>query len=44
MRALARFGRTPPKRARRLFDASVDPTDARDAVGFGPDVRVVLGQ
>jgi hypothetical protein len=26
---LARFGRTPPTRARRPFDASVDPTDTR---------------
>jgi hypothetical protein len=28
---LARFGRTPPTRARRLFDASVDQTEARNA-------------
>jgi hypothetical protein len=27
---LARFGRTPPTRARRLFDVSVDPTEARN--------------
>jgi hypothetical protein len=33
----------PPKRAGRLAGASVDPTEARDAVGFGPDVRVVCG-
>jgi hypothetical protein len=28
---LARFGPTTPTRARRLADASVDPTDARKA-------------
>jgi hypothetical protein len=28
---LARFGPTTPTRARRLADASVDPTDARCA-------------
>jgi hypothetical protein len=28
---VARFGPTTPKRARRLADASVDPTDARYA-------------
>jgi hypothetical protein len=28
--ALLRVGRTPPTRARRLFDASVDPTEARN--------------
>jgi hypothetical protein len=36
-RSLARFGRTPPTRTRRLFDASVDPTEARKPTvrGFG---------
>jgi hypothetical protein len=28
---LARFGPSTPKRARRPFDASVDPTEARSA-------------
>jgi hypothetical protein len=28
---LARFGPTTPKRAGRLYDASVDPTEARKA-------------
>jgi hypothetical protein len=31
---LARFGPTTPKRARRLADASVDPTDARNVQGI----------
>jgi hypothetical protein len=30
---VARFGPTTPKRARRLAEASVDPTDARKAGG-----------
>jgi hypothetical protein len=29
---LARFGPTTPTRARRLADASVDPTDARNDI------------
>jgi hypothetical protein len=29
---LARFGPTTPTRAGRLADASVDPTDARNAI------------
>jgi hypothetical protein len=31
--SLARFGPTTPTRARRPFDASVDPTEARNAPG-----------
>src|SRR5262245_65967794 len=32
---------TPPTRAGRLADASVDPTDARKHAGLGPANRVV---
>jgi hypothetical protein len=31
---IARVGPTTPKRARRLYDASVDPTDARNALAL----------
>src|SRR5262249_40994181 len=33
--SLARVGPTTPTRAKRLADASVDPTDARNAPAFG---------
>jgi hypothetical protein len=40
---LTRFGPLTPTRARRLFDASVDQTEARNAtVGSPRDDRVVL--
>jgi hypothetical protein len=38
---LARVGPTTPKRASRLADASVDPTEARKLAGFRLDLRVV---
>jgi hypothetical protein len=37
--AVARVGPTTPARARRLFDASVDPTDARNAT-VGSECRL----
>ena len=36
---LARVGPTTPTRARRLADASVDPTDARKGTGSGVSRR-----
>src|SRR5262249_10641882 len=37
-------GPTTPTRAGRLPDASVDPTEARNVAGFGPDDCVVRGK
>jgi hypothetical protein len=37
--SLARVGPTTPTRAKRSFDASVDPTEACSVAGFGPDDR-----